>query len=192
MLKLKLLIAGVAASAFGVMSADVAQAASYDDPAFKLTIDNPVVVGGNDIHGNVDSDELQCEFTVTFRGQSQTQSGTDFNFTFPTPVVNSKKKVKVTATCDYDDGNVSFGRADQSGGVRPAIYFASTSSTLQAATQTLTRQATVTLLPEGGGGTTGGALPDTGGPDLGLIAAGGAFLVLGVAAVAATRRKRTA
>lgn len=190
---LKSAIVAAAASSIVLMSAAAATAASYEDPAFQLTVHNPILTGGHAIRGSVDADQLQCDFTVTFRGQTLTHTGAHFDFSFATPEVTRKTQSQVVSTCAYDDGNTNgaLTRSTGSTAVRPAVYVSSANAVLPVVIQTLTHRATVTLLPEGdGGAVSSDALPDTGGPNQGILMLGGALVAFGSAAALVSRRKR--
>lgn len=121
-------------------------------------------------------DGVDCNpWTATFLGQIiGTGSGTTFSVSATAPTAPGT--YPLTITCDYDDGTVAPiafnpGAIDQ--------------------TRTLTFQIQVAGAAGSGSGSnaSNGVLPSTGGPNVAILAAGGALLVAGGAVVAVRRRQ---
>lgn len=196
--KLRLIAAVVIAGAFTLLSTGAAQAYP-DGPNVSIAVPNSTLIGGKIVHFTITTDTpgLNCDWTVKFPNgvasgvnDTITGSGTSFAGSYKTKVVSGTQKHVLSATCSYSDTQTSSAPASaQSNTVTPAIYVANSGSTVQAATQTASASAVITLLPLGSG--TSGALPNTGGSHLWVLVLAGALLVAGGGVVVASRRRST-
>lgn len=195
MLKRRFAVVAVAALMIGFASTSTAFA--YEDPAIEVHIDPTTLIGGNSFDGYAISNGVDCNWTVTFRGDTRTDFGTRIDFTFDTPVVDHKIFRDVVVTCSYDDTTVSLGSSTSSTGVRNAGYVVETSASLPTAIQELERAVRITILPrssdddddDGDDDKSSSDLPDTGGVDAGWIYGGVALLLIGSATVVIARRR---
>lgn len=197
---LKLAATTVVAALIAIVPATSAHGA-YEDPAIDVDVSPTTLVGGGSFSGTATSNGVDCEWTVTFRGEDITGTGTEIDFEFDTPTVDEETERDLDVTCVYDDENVSNSAADA--GVASAEFasYRQTSATLPTALQTLTRTVTITLLAasdgdeddddddDDGGGSSNGSLPDTGGTS-GIVLLSGATLVAAGAGVILTVRRR--
>jgi LPXTG-motif cell wall-anchored protein len=199
MIKLRLVAAAAIAAAATLLSSGAAQA--YPDiPNVTLTVSDATLIGGNTFDYTASAD-VECEWTITYSeavngSATQTGNGTSQSGSYDTKVVKSKFKSPIKATCKYDD-NVPAASAKvvTSNDVTPAFYSTADSApTLQAALQTASASATITLLPQGveDEGDEDGALPNTGGSNVWLLALGGALVVAGGSVTYVARRRHSA
>ena len=162
----RIALAGALAALFTFVSAGVAQA--YPDPTITIDLSDARFVGGLDFDYTVTSSDVDCEWAVTYGGETQEGDGTSISGTFGTPKVSAEKDTTLTATCTYDD----------TAEVSPSAVASGT--------------ATVTLLPQGvdtNDQSSNGVLPDTGGSNLWILVAGAALVLGGGGAVVASRRR---
>jgi len=193
MFKLRLAAAAGIACAVTLLSSG---AQAYPDCGIDLdlNLNNGTLVGGKTLKFSADSGEEQCDWAVTYRGDTQTDSGTSIEGSFSTPVVTKKTVNKITASCTHDISDDVAAPADSaSTTVTPAIYSAQPSAVVQAPVfATCSVSANVTLLPKGGvDNNDDGALPDTGGSNLWILVLGGALVVAGGGVTYAARRRHT-
>lgn len=189
MFKLRLAAAAAIACGVTLLSSGVAQA--YPDCGISLSLNNSTVVGGKSFTFKADAGNVDCDWTVTYRGKTKTGSGTSISGSFSTPEVSKKTTSKIVAECTHDVG-ASFETSTTSSDVTPAFYSAKTAGTVQtAAARTCPVSATVTLLPVGVADEDENALPDTGGSKLWLLAVGGALVVGGAGVTYAARRRNS-
>lgn len=190
MSKLRLAAAAAIACAVTLLSSG---AQAYPDCGISLTLNDSTVVGGKSFSFTADAGEVDCDWTVTYRGKTKTGSGTSISGSFDTPVVSKKTSSKITAACEHDV-NAALAPAASSNTVTPALYSAQSSAALAAATTVCPVSAKVTLLPKNGvgdGGEDDGALPDTGGSNLWILILGGALVVAGGGITYAARRRHS-
>ena len=195
MMKIRLIAAAVIAGTATLFSAGTAHA-GYADPPITITVDDAILVGGNTFSYVADAGSVECDWTITYSdGRApgepavQTGSGTSLSGTYDTKVVSKTFKSPITAVCEYDDGQTA---SATTGSTAPAFYSTgSGASTLQTAIQEASASAIVTLLPEGGNGGDGGALPDTGGSNLSLILLGGGLVLVGGGVTYMARRRQS-
>lgn len=105
---------------------------SYPDttPTVKLTVSSTMLVGGRTFTAKASAD-TSCVWAMTYLKQHAAGSGSSLSHRFTTPVVTKRTKTTVTVRCSYDPT-----------GARP---------TAGGQTSTVSRSATVTLLPRSSG-----------------------------------------
>lgn len=164
-------------------------------PGVTVTVSEDTVVGGTDITitATVDPSSIDCNWSLTFLGDTRTGSGNSITETFSTPEVDHVEHHEAVATCSFDNGVPS---ASGSGGTGSL----GTSTSVVSAIVTATGSGTQTLLPRGGGdddddeggdgdGDNGGILPNTGGERLLWLIIGGLLIMTGGGVVMASRRR---
>ena len=189
MFKLRLAAAAAIACAMTLLSSG---AQAYPDCGISLTLNDSTLVGGKTFSFTADAGDVDCDWTVTYRGKTKTGSGTSISGSYSTPVVSKKTTTKITASCEHEleDSSAAASSASAST-VTPAFYSAQSSAVLPAATAVCPVSATVTLLPVGVADEGENALPDTGGSKLWLLAVGGALVVGGAGVTYAARRRHS-
>ncbi|MEV7398565.1 LPXTG cell wall anchor domain-containing protein [Aeromicrobium sp. NPDC092404] len=191
MFKLRLVAAAAIACAVTLLSSG---AQAYPDCGISLTLNDSTLVGGKSFSFTADAGEVDCDWTVTYRGKTKTGSGTSISGSYSTPVVSKKTTTKITAACEHEISDASASSASAST-VTPAFYSAERSAVLPAATTVCPVSANVTLLPEGvapDDAEDDGALPDTGGSNIWLLVLGGALVVVGGSVTYVARRRHSA
>ena len=191
MFKLRLAAAAAIACAMTLLSSG---AQAYPDCGISLTLNDSTLVGGKTFSFTADAGDVECDWTVTYRGKTKTGSGTSISGSYSTPVVSKKTTTKITASCEHEleDSSAAASSASAST-VTPAFYSAQSSAVLPAATAVCPVSANVTLLPKGGvADEDDGALPDTGGSNLWFLVLGGALVVAGGSVTYAARRRHSA
>ena len=119
------LAALIGALATLVLPASTAHA--YPDPTIVIEIPGGELFGGDDVTITATA-SVPCEtWTMTYLGQTVTGSGTSITHTFSTPVVSEVRRDPVTVTCEYASTLASGGALDS-----------------------VSRSATLTLLPRAG------------------------------------------
>ncbi len=174
------LAALIGALATLVLPASTAHA--YPDPTITIEIPGDLLYGGDDVTISA-SASVSCEtWTMVYLGQTATGSGTSITNTFDTPVVQEIRRDPVTVTCVYDETAIQQSSAPVGSGTASATEAAFALPGLAS----VSRSATVTLLPRGAGdgdgdddGGLAGVLPDTGGASFWLLLAGAALVVVG-------------
>jgi LPXTG-motif cell wall-anchored protein len=200
--KLRLIAAVFIAGAFTMLSTGAAQAYPPNDVEVIIHIPNSTLIGGKTVHftATTNTPGLNCAWTIKLSNgaaagvnDTLTGNGTSFSGSYKTKVVSHIEPHPLTATCAYDDTNVSSAPASHSNAVTSAVFVSGNGngSTLLAAPQTASASATVTLLPLGGGGDDNGGLPNTGGSNLWIFVLGGALLVGGGAVILVARSRST-
>lgn len=190
MFKLRLVAAAAIACAVTLLSSG---AQAYPDCGISLSLNDSTVVGGKNFSFTADSGDVDCAWTVTYRGKSKTGTGTSISGSYSTPEVSKKTTSKIVAACEHE--LTASKSASASGStVTPAFYSAQSSAVLPAATTVCSVSATVTLLPKGGVADEGAddSLPDTGGSNLWILVLGGALVVAGGGITYAARRRHSA
>lgn len=154
----------------------------YFDPT--VTITGAILIGGNEFdyaaEASVECDTWTVEYAPATNGPT-TQTGNGgmtFTGTYDTPPVDETTDTTITVTCEYT-------APDAMGGAE-----------VQAAA-TVSASNTVTLLPLGsevdgdadGGDADGDGLPGAGGSSLWILLLGGALVLIGGGAYAASRRR---
>lgn len=167
----KTLVALAAAVAGLIVAFAPTAANAYPDPVITGTSGNAadgVVAPGEAFTLNGSFDGVDCNpWNATFLGSViGTGSGTTFSVSATAPTEPGTYPLSIS--CKYDDGTIA-----------PASF--NPGAVVQ--TTTLTFQIRV-----GTGSGSNAALPATGGPNVALLAAGGALLVAGGAVVAVRRR----
>lgn len=191
MFKLRLVAAAAIACAVTLLSSG---AQAYPDCGISLSLNDSTVVGGKSFSFTADAGEVECDWTVTYRGKTKTGSGTSISGSYSTPVVSKKTTSKIVASCEHELTDAAASSASAST-VTPAFYSAEASAVLPAATAICPVSATVTLLPKGGvadDGEDDGALPDTGGSNLWILVLGGGLILVGGGVTYAARRRHSA
>lgn len=184
----RLAVATSIAVAVTVLSSGAAHAYP-DSPNVTISIPDSTLVGGKVVTFTARA-EVECDWTASFpgghaAGESATQSGSgeSFSGSYLTKAVDADLKVPLTVTCAYDSSQVAAAAAKA-----PSVKDATASAS-----------ATITLLPAGssdgesgsGRSDDNGALPDTGGSNVWILALGGVLIVAGGGAVVASRRRHT-
>jgi LPXTG-motif cell wall-anchored protein len=202
---LKLAAAMLVAAVVAFVPASTAQAA-YEDPVIEIEVDPNPLVGGDTFTATITSGGVDCEWTATFLGETKTGSGDEFVVTFDTPEVDEETDETLFIECAYDDGNPEQNNAQAGVASATNASFSRTSQhALPTVIQVVPREVTITLLPsaddddddsddddddgDGGGKDDNGSLPDTGGPNLAILAAGMTLLVAGAGGIVAVRRR---
>jgi LPXTG-motif cell wall-anchored protein len=189
MFKLRLVAAAAIACAVTLLSSG---AQAYPDCGITLKLNDATLVGGNSFSFKADAGEVDCNWTVTYRGKTKTGSGTSISGSYSTPVVTKKTTNKITASCEHElVESSSAPAADSASSVTPAFYSAQSSAAVPAVTRVCPISATVTLLPKGGVDDGNGSLPNTGGSNLWLLVLGGALVVGGGGVTYAARRRHS-
>lgn len=178
-------------SVFGPASAN---AADYGSPALTATVNKTVVSPGGTFSVTFTS-SVDCAWTLTeFQGQTAAAgSGKSYTVTLKAPTTAGS--YSVTANCTWDPATTkpASGPASRSHSVIPALYVASASSdTLLAAPQTDSVSTVVKVGSSGSGSGNNGSLPNTGGSNESLLAAGAGLLLVGAAVTVVARRRKTA
>jgi hypothetical protein len=204
----KQLLAVVALAASMVIGSASAGAAfvSYEEAYIEVHVNPTTLIGGNSFDGYATSN-VDCNWTVTFRGESQTDFGDRIDFTFDTPVVEEEIERDLDVTCIYDDTQLEMlGASKDADAVTNAGYVISNApATLHAADQELGRTVVITILPLGSddddddddddsdssssSASAGSDLPSAGGVDAGWIYGGAALVLAGSAAIFLVRRR---
>jgi LPXTG-motif cell wall-anchored protein len=200
MFKSRVALVAFAAALLGIFAAPAANAA-YAPPPFSADV--PSGVGpGEEFTITFDSGSVNCSWSLTpFHGQTAPGgSGTTYTVTLTAP--DSDGTYSITANCTWDPDNVNptVAPASSSNTVTPAVYSktaAVSSDTLLAVPQTDSYRVQIVV---GNGGDDGdddsdgesGSLPNTGGSNFTLLAAGAGLVVAGAGVTFAARRRKTA
>lgn len=175
MKKLTALMAAIALAALGLLATATA-ANAYPQSTFSLRVNDTVVHSGQPVVAHALSD-TPCAWAARFAGQARAGSGKNFTARFTAPTVTRPKTFALRVSCVT---------ASPSGG----------GTSVAVRTQTFTRSVDIRVLPAGqaaGQTHAGAALPNTGGPNVGLLGLGGALVVGGgLALTAGLRRRRSA
>jgi LPXTG-motif cell wall-anchored protein len=197
MFKSRVALVAFAAALLGIFAAPAANAA-YAPPTFSVDVPTGTQAGEDFtvvFHSNV-----SCQWTFqTFKGQTAPAgSGTDYSVTLTAP---DDGTYTLTAFCTWDPATVnqtSAPIADPSA-VTPAVFTSESSTdTLLAAPQTDPVSAQVVIGDAASGDDDSdsdnedGALPNTGGSNLTLLAVGAGLAVAGAGITVAARRRKTA
>jgi LPXTG-motif cell wall-anchored protein len=178
------------AAALVALFAFVATSPAQAYPVVTVTVTDDTLIGGGTatITATVHP-PINCDWEMTYLGQTATGSGTSITADFDTRVVSHTEHDPVFATCTYDDTELPSG-APAAGGSAGSL-----GTSLVAATQTATGEGTITLLPRHrhhhhhGHGNGGGILPNTGGERLAWLVIGGLLVLVGGGVVVASRRR---
>ena len=203
MFKSRLAIAASAVALLSIFAAPAANAA-YAPPPFSGDAPTPgTVEPGGQFTVTFDAGSVNCAWKLSeFQGQSAPDgSGSTYSVTLTAP--EDEGTYTVTANCTWDPEdtpNVSGPADSPTTTVVPAVYSASSvasSDSLLAVPQTdpYSIQVVVGDVASGddtSGDASGGALPDTGGSSLTILAAGAGLVVVGAGATIAARRRKTA
>jgi LPXTG-motif cell wall-anchored protein len=198
-------------ASFSVLASSPAQSQSYSNVT--VTVSQRTVVGGNSIliEATVDPPSTECEWELSFMGQTETGSGSSISETFSTPEVDEEEVHYAVAICTYDDGTGS--ALGSVGGGTGTLGMSLAQAEVEAFG--IGRQV---LLPEdddgdddddgdgdgdgdddgdgdgdgdggGDGGDNGGLLPNTGGERLAWLIIGAMLVMVGGGVVVASRRR---
>jgi LPXTG-motif cell wall-anchored protein len=197
MFKSRVALVAFAAALLGIFAAPAANA-TYAPPVFSAEVPTGIQPGDEItvvFHSNVSCQQWTFQ---TFQGQNAPAgSGTDYPVTLTAP---GDGTYTLTAFCTWDpaaSAPISAPISDPSA-VTPAVFTSSSSSdTLLAAPQTdpVTAQIVVGDSTAGDNaaddeGDENGALPDTGGSNLSLLAIGAGLVVVGAGVTVAARRRK--
>lgn len=180
----KTLVALAAAVAGLIVAFAPTAANAYPDPVITNTSGNAadgVVAPGEAFTLSGSFDGVDCKtWTATFTGgplNPNSGSGTTFSISGTAPATPGAYSISII--CDYDDGQP---------GVAPVAF--NPGQIPQQRTLTFQLQVAVPGAAGNGSGSnaSNGVLPSTGGPNVAILAAGGALLVAGGAVVAVRRR----
>lgn len=147
-------------------------AQAYPEPQFNLTVNHQVIYGGQQFTATATS-EVTCDWTLEWNGDSRFKTASTFVTTYTAPVVTTITKIPLNATCVYAAASAR-------------------KSARAAADATWTRSVTITVLPNGSAvspPSSGGNLPNAGGPRLWIMLAGFGSLLAGAAVVVTARRR---
>ena len=188
--KLVRLLSAVAALLVGLGVSAGAQAASA--PAFVLTVNADAVYSGQQLLVTARS-RAACSWVIEWHGERRVARGQVIRATFTAPVVTAVTRIPLRARCFYDTAPSARHRvASPPGGDGTAAQRLSVTvppSHLRTLTVTVTPSGSTVSPPESGTGSPGpGDLPGTGGPAVGYLGAGLGAVLLGFAAVRASRR----
>lgn len=166
------------ASAGAFLTSSSVQAADYPAPTFSATLEDQVVVSGENVVIHAQANTV-ANWDVAFNGENRVGVGTKFTATFKAPVVTRVTFFNATVHAETVDESLARG---QSVGVKLATF----DKTLR-----------VKVLPEGSKAgpknndqrmADSGVLPNTGGPNFYLLLGGLLLLLAGLGAVIAARR----
>jgi hypothetical protein len=201
----KQFLAVLALAASMVIGSASASAAlvSYIDAQIEVHVNPTTLIGGNSFDGYATAN-VDCNWTVTFRGESQTDFGDRIDFTFDTPVVDEEIERDLDVTCIYNDEQL-LGSAMEPDAVTNASYVIDAApATLHAADRELGRTVVITILPLGSdddddddddsdssssSASSNSDLPNAGGVDAGWVYGGVALVLAGSAAIFLVRRR---
>jgi LPXTG-motif cell wall-anchored protein len=202
MLKTRVAFVALLAGLLSTFAASAANAA-YAPPPFTAEI--PDGVGpGEEFTITFDAGNINCAWSLkTFHGQKAPDgSGTTYSVTLIAPKGNGDYTITARCAWDPETVNPAVAPATTSNTVTPAVFSTSTdtsSDTLLAVPQTDTYSVQL-VVGDGGEESNGdddaadesGALPNTGGSNLTLLAAGAGLVVVGAGVTIAARRRKTA
>lgn len=166
------LLAGIAV----LFAAGSAQA--YPDTTITITVGSNVVPAGGTVTFTVTS-PVPCSWVASFNGERRTGSGTSFSSSFAAPKPVNTTVFYLTITCNTGSARVS-GHAGNAIAVPRAI---------------VTRRVPITVKGTSTGSNTsngsgnGSGLPNTGGPDIGILGGAVALILAGAGTVAYNRRR---
>jgi LPXTG-motif cell wall-anchored protein len=208
MFKSRVALVALAAALLSIFAAPAANAA-YAPPPF--TADSPGTVGpGEEFTVTFDAGTINCAWALSpFNGQTAAAgSGSTYTVTLTAPEEDGT--YTVTANCTWDPAPVGPTNAPISNPVAatsnpavvtPAVYSTSAvaSDTLLAVPQTDSYSVQIRVGEDAGSagdnaaddeGDENGALPDTGGSNLSLLAIGAGLVVVGAGVTVAARRRK--
>jgi uncharacterized protein (DUF58 family) len=175
MKKLSALLATCALVMLGLVAVG-SPAQAYPQQGFTVSIVAQTVHSGAVVSAYARS-QNPCAWSASFAGQSDAATGKQFHMQFTAPQVHRPTTVPLRVSCVT--------ATPGGGGTSVAVH-----------TQTYHRTINVRVLPAtaaaqaGSQASAGGAMPNTGGPNLGLLAAGGVLVLGGGAAITAGMRRR--
>jgi LPXTG-motif cell wall-anchored protein len=175
MKKLRWALAAAVVAGLSMLAPSAAQAQG-DDPYQEVTVhvSERTVVGGNDItiEAEIDPSDIDCDWSLTFMGETRTGSGSSITETFSTPEVDEVEEHEAVATCTFNPTVTGTG------------------------TQTLTPEDDDDDDGDDDGdgdgdgdGDDGGLLPNTGGERLAWLLIGILLILVGGGVVMASRRR---
>lgn len=196
MFKSRVALVTFAAALLGVFAAPAANAA-YAPPPF--TADAPgTVEPGGEFTATFDAGSVNCAWSLSpFNGQTAPDgSGSTYSVTLTAPEEDGTYTVTANCTWDPDNvGQISAPLDTNSNTVTPAVFSTSaavSSDALLAVPQT--DPYSIQIVVGDGGNNAGddenGALPDTGGSNLALLAVGAGLVVVGAGVTVAARRRK--
>ena len=175
MKKLAAVLAAFALAALGVFATSTA-ANAYPGTSPQIHVNHQTIVEGSTLVVHGDAVPGCDPWTFTFNGQTQTATGEHVTVRFKVPKVDRKTTYTLSYTCNQVVPSATMG---QSVAVRDQVFHGSIKITV------VPREA------QGAGpANAGSALPNTGGPNLGLLTAGGALVLAGGAAIGIGLRRR--
>lgn len=171
---------------------------------FTLTVDRPVVIGGEQIVVTARS-RYTCQWLIEWNGERRIHAGKTFSTTFTAPTVAKSTRIALNGTCFYTAPKprrtVARSRAP-----RPAAADTDAQTIIVRVPPSWRHVIVITVLPpgsivsppgsgshhHGGGGVGGVGLPNTGGPAFWLLLVGLASMVVGATAVRSASRRELA
>ncbi|WP_310962230.1 LPXTG cell wall anchor domain-containing protein [Nocardioides terrisoli] len=156
-------------------------AQAYPELQLHISVSSHSVTSGATIDFSATS-AVSCKWTATFAGETQTGNGKSFSGSFQAPSVTKTTVFTLTISCDTGSTPVA-GRA----------IAGHAGNAVMVPKDVVTRSVKIVVHPSGQGAATnsGGGLPNTGGPNLGILGGGLALLVAGAGTVLYTRRRTT-
>jgi len=200
MKNLRLAAAAALAGVMVLLSSGSAMAYVYPDCGIEmhLKIHKTPLTGGNSFDYVASAPGTDCDWTVTYRGETQTGNGETISGTFSTTKVHHKFTSHIVAKCEHlvEAQGVS-APISKSNAVTSAVYTTSAAALPEAGPDPQLRTCPIsrdiTLLPKGhhNDGDDDGSLPNTGGSNLWILVLGGVLLVGGGATILVARRRST-
>lgn len=188
----RLALAALAAAMLSIFAAPNANAA-YAPPPFSAEVPQDVEPG-EEFTITFDAGTINCDWSMRpFHGQkSPGGTGTTYTVTLIAPKGHGTYSVVARCAWDSEAVNPAVAPASTSNTVTPAVFSTSTvSDTRLAAMQTDVYSVEI-VVGDGAANEDDGALPNTGGSTLTLLAIGGALAVAGVGITYAARRRKVA
>lgn len=175
MKKLAAVVAACALALLGLVSVG-GPAQAYPQEGFTVHLVAKTVHSGATVSAVARSFNA-CAWTGRFAGQTEADAGKTFRMSFTAPTVHHPTNVPLHVSCVT---------ANPSGG----------GTSVAVRTQRFSKTVDVRVLPRGSQGaghpSNGSALPNTGGPNMSLLATGGALVLGGAAAIGIGMRRRRA
>src|SRR5689334_14151245 len=114
MFKLRLVAAAAIACAVTLLSSG---AQAYPDCGIALTLNDSTLVGGKTFNFKADAGNVDCDWTVTYRGKTKTGNGKSISGSYSTPVVSKKTTTKIVAECTHELSDAKASASSSAGDV---------------------------------------------------------------------------
>ena len=175
MKKLAAIIAAFALAALGVFATGTA-AEAYPQKQPTVHVNHQTILEGSTLVVHGDAVPGCDPWTFTFNGQVREVSGEHVTVRFKVPKVDRKTTYTLTWSCTQTSQSATIGHS------------------IAVRTQEFTGKVKITVVPReaqgAGHANNGSALPNTGGPNVGLLTAGGLLVLGGGAAIGLGLRRR--